>query len=346
MHVLLLAGLTLAGPFGVDLGYYLHLGIGQWRLIWNQVPVSEVIADPDTPPSTRERLRLAGEIRAYAVSEIGLEGSDNYTTFCDIGEGPVVWVLTVAPADRLEPHRWSYPVVGSAPYRGFFDRDRAEKERSRFEERGYDTYLRGVSAFSTLGWFRDPLLSTMLDDPAIDLADLIIHEMTHATVWIEDDADFNESMATFVGRQGARDWVRDHFEAGEDSLRAHDRSSAAADRYRDLMHDLTTRLDKVYAAPGARDEKLAAKAIEIEKTRNLAAAVEWPDGFRDPSDWTINNASLSLFRTYHRKTDVFDRVLAAAGSLRAAVDVFQTCEGRRDPEAYLEAWLEQHETPE
>ncbi|HAA74268.1 TPA: hypothetical protein DCE37_04010, partial [Candidatus Latescibacteria bacterium] len=113
MWPLLTGALTLlVGLFGIDFGYYVHLGGGQWHLIWNQVPVSEVIADEEADPFVRERLKLAEQIKSYAIDSLGLEGSDNYTTYNDIGDGPAVWALTAASKDRLEPHRWSYPVIG------------------------------------------------------------------------------------------------------------------------------------------------------------------------------------------------------------------------------------------
>lgn len=348
MLAVLIASFTfLAGPFGIDYGYYLHLGTGQWQLIWNQVPIEDVIEDERTDPVVRERLILSQQIRTYAIEELGLQGSDNYTTYCDIGEGPVVWALTAAPIDDLEPYRWSYPVIGSAPYRGFFDRARAEREEAKFRERGYDTYLRGVSAYSTLGWFRDPLLTTMLRYGAIDLADLLIHEMMHATVWIEDDAQFNESLASFVGREGARQWAIDRLPGGRDSLEA--RAGVRADRkaYRGLLRDLAAALDTIYASDRGREAMLAAKAAAIAHTRERAKTVAWrTDGYQDPDGWTLNNASLSLFRTYHQETDIFDRVLARTGSLVEALKVFETCEGQKDPERHLEYWLEQNATPE
>jgi predicted aminopeptidase len=338
---------TLAGPFGIDIGYYTHLGVGQWRLIWSQVPVQDVIEDADTDPVIRERLKLAEQIRSYAIDELGLEGSDNYTTYCDIGDGPAVWALTVAPPDELEPFRWSYPVIGSAPYRGFFDRKRAEREQNRFQEKGYDTVLRGVSAFSTLGWFRDPILSSVLRTSAIDLADVLIHELTHATVWIEGDADFNESLATFVGREGAKTWVVHHFEGGLDSLAATERRRSDRRIYRTLMHGLAARLDSTYSLDIPKDEKLASKKAQIASARARAATFSWKtEEYRSQDSWTINNATLALFRTYNRKSDVFARVLAKAGNLKAALRVFERCEGQRDPEAYLERWLEKTTTSE
>ncbi|MBE84286.1 MAG: hypothetical protein CME21_17115 [Gemmatimonadetes bacterium] len=332
-----------AGFLGIDIGYYLHLGVGQWKLIWNQRPIDEVIADEATDPDIRYQLLLAKQIRAYAIDTLGLEGSDNYTTYCEIGDRPVVWVLSVAPADALEPHRWSYPVIGSAPYRGFFVRSRGEAELDKFEQRGYDTHLRGVSAFSTIGWFRDPILTPMLKYRAIDLADVLIHELLHASIWIEGDADFNESLATFVGREGAKRWALEFLEGGADSLAARDDLRKDRVAYGDLLHGLATRLDSVYSLDVSREEKLAAKAHQIETTRKISGKRAWlTKGYDTPEDWTINNATLALFRTYNKETDIFERVLLATGELRQAIAVFEMCEEELEPEAFLERWLEQN----
>jgi predicted aminopeptidase len=306
--------------------------------------MSEVISASQTNQATRQRLMLAEDIKAYAIQELGLEGSDNYTTFSDIGNGPVVWALTVCEKDRLDPHRWSYPVIGSAPYRGFFDRERGERERKRYDLLGFDTHLRGVSAFSTLGWFRDPLLSSMLNYPAIDLADVIIHELTHATIWIENDADFNESLATFVGREGAKQWARTEFPSGVDSLATRERGRRDRVKYRTLMHSLASRLDSIYSLDILRSDKLALKGLEVARIREDAEIRDWETAhYRDPKSWKINNATLSLFRTYYQKTDVFDRVLEMTGGLKSAMVIFERCEEQKDPEAYLENWLEDQE---
>jgi predicted aminopeptidase len=344
--LLLASTLTFAALFGIDAGYYLHLGFGQWHLIWDQQPIADVISSEKTDPHTRDRLRLSEEIRAFAIEKLGLEGSDNYTTFSDIGDGPVVWALTVCEPDKLEPHRWSYPVIGSAPYRGFFDRERGDREQQRFEALGFDTYLRGVSAFSTLGWFRDPLLSSVLKYPALDLADVIIHELTHATIWIEGDADFNESLATFIGREGAKEWMLTQ-PGGVDSLATTERRRTDQDTYRQLMHGLATRLDSIYSLDIPRTDKLELKEIVIAAGREESASMLWKTkGYESFGTWRINNATLGLFRTYNRKSDVFDRVLKAAGSVKTALRVFETSEGSRDPEANLERWLEKHAASE
>ena len=325
----------------LDLGYYLHLARGQARLLLNEQPLGEALADRSLDARARGRLRLFAQIRQFAESEIGLSPSENYTTFCDVGEGPVCWNLTACPRDRLVPVRWKYPVVGSAPYRGYFDLPRAQKEQARLENQGYDTYLRPVSAYSTLGWFRDPILSTMLEYSELDLADLVIHELTHATVWVPGDVAFNESLATFVGETGSLLWLRARY--GEASLEMEHALGLRQDRRRfgDFMRDLAAELDQLYGSDVGLEEKLAGREEVFREARKRLSRIPMATGaYAESHRWTLNNARLAAYRVYHDAPAVFSRVLAAVGgSIGSAVDVFRGCEETDDPQAYLAAWL-------
>ena len=330
---------TWPGLFGIDVGYYLHLARGQWHLLWNQVPIERLLADENLDARTRERLEVVREIRRFAVDELGLEVSDIYTRFCDIGPGPVVWALTVSPVDRLEPVRWSYPIVGSAPYRGYFDRARAEAARASYESDGYDTYLRPVGAFSTLGWFPDPLLSSMLRYSLVDLADTVLHELMHATVWVPDHADFNETMASFVGQEGARLWLETR-PFGADSLRVAEDGRQDRRRLRAALRKVAVQLDSTYASSIPIQEKLARKDSLIADLRLRLRAGPWKSTNHGDFDrWTINNASLAIQRTYQRESDLFERVHRRLGGLAATIDFLREVD-RADPFAHLESWLE------
>lgn len=345
-HLLLcalqLACLPALFSLNLDLGYYLHLVKGQFRLLWDREPIERLLKRDDLHPEVRARLLFVQEVRAFAQQEVGLARSRNYTTFCDIGEGPVSWQLTAAPKDRLEPVRWNYPVVGRFPYRGYFDLERAKRERDRLEAEGYDTFLRRVSAYSTLGWFEDPVLSSMLRYRDEDLAELLIHELTHATVWISGNVPFNEGLATFVGETGAiRFLERRHGEGAPEVQAVLDRR-ADARTFTRFMHDTARELETLYARDLSYDEKLARReaVFEAAKARFDTLALK-TDLYGSFPDWRLNNAVMMAYRTYHEKVDVFERVYRAVGEdLKAAVAVFKGCEGRADPEGYLRDWLE------
>lgn len=200
---------------------------GQLSIVWNARPVHEVMADPATPDSVRERLTFIEQVRKFAVDSLGLRDTKNYTTYYDQHGKPLLWVLTASEAFRIKPYEWSFPVVGAVSYKGFFNKEKGALESQQLEEIGYDIDYGEVGAWSTLGWFRDPILSGMLKREDGRLAELIIHEMTHATLYVPGQVDFNENLASFIGEQGAVRFL--HSTYGEQAI--------PAIRYRDFLHD-------------------------------------------------------------------------------------------------------------
>lgn len=327
---------------GSEVGYLWQLAKGQVALLWKAKPIDEVIAKGNLSDDQREKLELVQAIRLFARNEIGLETSQNYTTFVDIGSGPVSWNLVVCPKDKLEPLRWSYPVVGTVPYRGYFDRDKAQKARDEFDAKGYDTYLRPVSAYSTLGWFSDPILSTMLRYSEGTLADLIIHELTHATVWIEDDATFNESLASFVGETGALLWLVTKYGEQSDAVQLVVAGREDGAVFRKFMHGISTRLDSLYQLEMPLPETLAKREEIFQSARLQFESLPLKTDFYShfPS-WQLNNARVALYRVYQERTDIFARVHRACGDdLRTTVDVLRDAEQAPNPGQWLEDWLE------
>ena len=333
---------------GIDLDpiYYLRLIRGQARILWRQEPIERVLREKDLSPAVGERLRFVQEVRQFAENRLGLARSRNYTTYCDIGDGPVSWNLTACPKDRLEPVVWSYPVVGRAPYRGFFDRPAAASERDRLEVQGYDTYLRPVSAYSTLGWFTDPILSPMLRYSDEDLAGLIIHELTHATVWIAGNVAFNESLATFVEGVGVHRFLEARYGADSSNLQAVLDRRADRDRFLAFMRGIVEELEEIYGSELSYEGKVSRREDVFGAAKERFGALPWKtdlyDGF---PRWRLNNARLVSYRTYHRDIDVFHRVLdALGGDLKAAVGIFRGCEGAKEPVEHLERWLRERAT--
>jgi predicted aminopeptidase len=325
-----------------EVGYLWQLAKGQVGLLFKAKAIEKVLKENDLSKEERAKLELINEIREFARREIGLETSDNYTTYVDIGSGPVSWNLVVCPKDDLEPLRWSYPVVGTVPYRGYFDRHKAEEARDRYSEEGYDTYLRPVGAYSTLGWFSDPILSTMLRYLEPTLADLVIHELTHATVWIEGDVTFNESLASFVGETGALMWLREKY--GEDT-EAVGRVLMERDDgvvFRKFMHQIASRLDSLYQSDLPRVQKLSGREVIFDAAKhafeNLPLKTNLYASF---PTWTLNNARLALYRVYRERTDIFARIYAACrDDLRRTVEVLAESERDSKPSEWLERWLE------
>lgn len=179
--------------------YGIRQGYGQVRIVWQAKPIEDFLNDPQFPDSLKQKLLLIQEVRQYAIDSLGLEDTENYKTLFDQKGEELMWVVQACEPFALIPKMWNFPVVGSVPYKGFFSKQKALDERARLEGEGYDISIRNPGGWSTLGWFTDPILSGMLKRDEGDLASLIIHEMVHATIFVKDDVDFNENLASFIG---------------------------------------------------------------------------------------------------------------------------------------------------
>src|SRR6185437_13782231 len=213
-----------------DVRYLTRAGIEETRILQARRPIAALAADPHTVPALRDAL--------------GLEAKETYTTYADVGRDTLLLVLQAAPRDCICPHTWKYPIVGRIPYKGFFDLEAAHREADRLSAAGYDIYLRPWSAFSTLGWFNDPLLSTAVTQDSVELAATVFHEIAHNTLYVKSATPFNESYAQFVGYRSAQSFFRDK----GDTLLAR----RAADRWHDeivlgdFYAELVTRLQGLY----------------------------------------------------------------------------------------------------
>ncbi|MHC4607369.1 MAG: aminopeptidase [Planctomycetota bacterium] len=236
--------------------YYVRQAVGQMSLLASSREIEEVLASEDLTPEQKARLRLILDVKEYAEREIGLAPSDNYTTYYDVEEGHVSYMVSACAKDSFTPYIWSFPIVGSLPYKGFFDLEDAQAEARSLAEAGYDVALRPVSAYSTLGWFSDPVLSTMLDRTEEDLVNLVLHELTHSTVYLEGRADFNESLASFVGTTATLHYLRTRF--APDSPPYERAIGVFADResFGLFVEELHVRLDGLYRSDVSDEEKL------------------------------------------------------------------------------------------
>jgi predicted aminopeptidase len=194
------------GLAGCDAGYLARGAYEEGRILWNRKPISAELAKDDLPAGIRRKLETVLQVRQFAADKLDMNVGDAYKTISQVDQGAIVWVLMAAPRDSLTPYTWWFPIVGSVPYRGYFDRSRALAEAAGMEGKGYDTMVRPAVAFSTLGFFNDPLLSNLLKLNHIELAGVIIHELFHRTFFLESDVMFDESAATYVGSRGAVDF--------------------------------------------------------------------------------------------------------------------------------------------
>lgn len=324
---------------GCEPGYYWHLARGQARVVWHSEPAEEMLERPGVDSAQVACLHLVAELRGFAFDRLGLSRSRSYTRFYDTGGRPLSWNVSACPPDRFEPYLWHFPIVGAVPYKGFFDPDRARREYQRLRDLGLDAVMRPVSAYSTLGYLADPVLSTMAAYSADELAELILHELTHGTVYARGQAEYNESLATFVGCQGSLEFLASRFGPDSPELRRAQSRLRDEERFQRFMSSLVTRLDSLYRAGLPRDTVL------VQRQRIFVAAqselVSLNPGFEVVDyGWfaraEVNNAWLASFRTYHRELDRFAAVQARHnGKVAAALPVFRACAEEADPWACL-----------
>jgi len=244
--------------------YGARQGYGQVRIVWEARPIEDYMNDPQFPDSLKNKLKLIQEIRKYAIDSLGLKDTKNYKTLFDQQGQEIMWVVQACEPFQLKPKMWDFPIVGSMPYKGFFEKQKALDEKARLEKDGYDISIRNPGGWSTLGWFTDPILSDMLKRNEGDLASLIIHEMVHATIFIKDNVDFNENLASFVGDTAAYYFLASRY--GKDSQQFTQYVQEDQDYRKYSRHILrgTQALDSLYQSIQA-DEP-----IEIKKQKKEA----------------------------------------------------------------------------
>lgn len=336
---LFLGAATLATLWATGtLPYLLRLGRFQAEMLWGRVPIDQVLGTGRFTAAQEERLRQVPRIKAFGA-RIGLSATANYDEINPTWQH-TIWNVSACEAVGFRNQTWWFPIVGTVPYLGFFDRGEAEVEARRLRATGADVYVRTAGAYSTLGWFRDPLLPKMLDWNEATLAETILHELAHATLWIPGSVSFNESFANFVGQEAARRYLIDTY--GPDGAPTREAAEREHDAqvYRKLMHDLYQELDALYRDPArTRDEKLRIKSqiFAALPARALTA------GFSNPSrqarllarsDW--NNARLAQFRTYNETPERFARLLDQEnGDLIAFIERMRELGASGDAQAAL-----------
>jgi predicted aminopeptidase len=305
--------------------YVLHLAGGQLGLVNDQEPIEEALArEPD--PRRRALLAEVPGIHAFGEAVVGLKRSDSYVGYYAIQRPWLTLVLSAAPRDRLAAYTRWYPIAGRVPYRSFFDEERAKEAQRELEAMGYDTYLHHSPAYSTLGFFRDPVTTPMLDrgpacpPPAIPerldrcrlagLAETLLHELTHQTLYVPGQTTFNEQLASFVGRTAMVQFLSARG-IYDEALRA--RLAVAFGRQRALEAEaaqVTKELDALYASPLSFEQKLARRE-PLFRALAVRAAQIYPD--TRPESWTFNNARLLQYRRYNRAADTMRKTFEEAG---------------------------------
>ncbi|GHV72724.1 aminopeptidase [Spirochaetia bacterium] len=318
--------------------YTLKQGSALLGYLGKAVPLESLLtgSSPDA-----EFARQVMDIRRFALEELGLRETSNYTKYVEIDRNYLAAVVSASAGDSFDRHEWWFPIVGSVPYKGFFNPADARKERTKLEKKDLDVWIRGVEAFSTLGWFSDPLYSYMKDYPPHRLADLIIHESTHATIYLKNHAQFNEELAEFIGTEGSRLYIEETFGIDSDQYRAIAQSERDSAAFLELIRELIAELEPIYESDITREEKLQKKAaiIQAAKTRfteNYDALFQ-NNNYRFFSDLPINNAYLELYRLYYENDHYFQDLYTRSGrDLPKFITAVKTLKSKGDPKVQLE----------
>lgn len=309
----LIASLALTGC-SLGPGYYWQAAHGQMSLLANTRDVDQL--RNEAPPTLRARLDLAGEIRSFASRELSLPDNGSYRRYADLGRPFVVWNVFAAPALSMQSQEWCLPVAGCVSYLGFFSEADAQARAAELRAQGLDAYVAGIPAYSTLGWFDDPLLSSFINWPEPELARLIFHELAHQVLYVKDDTEFNESFAATVEEAGVRRWLA---QPGKETLREQfERSQVARADFAALILQTRDSLARLYASDLPEAGKQAGKRALFDRLRSdyqSLKSTRW-NGFAGYDRWfaqDLNNATLNSVGLYKALMPDFSALLARQG---------------------------------
>lgn len=287
--------------------YIIKVSFCHFELLINRKPIKKLLQDKNTPQKLKNYFLLVKEIKEYSIKYINLKPTSNYEDFVDIKRDYLVYVISACSAFSLDIYTWNFPMIGKFPYKGFFNKKDAMEELNKLKSEGYDTYIRKVDAYSTLGLLPDPIISTMLDYDEYNLANIIIHESTHATIFIKDNVDFNENLANFVGNQGAISFLS--YKYGENSIQVKRAKSIQKDTllFGKFINELYTKLKKLYSKKITIYEKI--KFFKFEKQEFIKLKTKFQTEIYknfDKLEW--NNAMISSYITYYKDLSEIEKI--------------------------------------
>jgi predicted aminopeptidase len=343
MKIGFLAVLMTALLSGCSPLYIMRAAYEEGKILWRREPIANFIERPDVAADTQEKLRLVLAAREYARDRLDFNVGGSYASYSYVDRPDLTYLVLAAPKTELRPYTWWFLIVGSVPYKGYFSKADAEAEIERLK--GYDTSLRTSAAFSTLGWFDDPLLSHLLKYDKVLLTEIVFHELFHNTLYIKGAGAFNESSANFVGHRAAIDFFREKF---GDGSAEHQRALllwAEEREFGAFIGDVARELSALYGGDLSRDDKLRLREEVFARSK-----AEWSrriadrplHRFRGFSQQPLNNAVLMHYVVYLKDLDVFESLYEVCGrNLRRTIGVLRDAvEKKGEPFEALRAWLD------
>jgi predicted aminopeptidase len=309
--VFLLSNLSGCSPF-----YVMRAAYEEGKILWRREPIAGYLQMAGINDDTKEKLRLVLAARDYAGQKLGMNVGGSYASFSYVDRPDLSYILTAAPQTELKPHTWWFLIVGRMPYKGYFSREEAESAAKRLQEQGLDTSIRPTAAFSTLGWFDDPLLSHLLRYDKVTLAEIVFHELFHSTLYVKGAGAFNESVANFVGARAAIDFFRGAYGAGSAEHRRALENWEEELEFSGFIERLASELSALYSSDVSLAQKLRERerlftAAQQSWTRRIA---EKPSNrFRKFSKQPLNNAVLIQYMLYLKDLRLFDQLYLSQG---------------------------------
>lgn len=289
-------------------GYVAEVGYGQMKILMKRRSFEDVLSDPTIAKDTKKKIQHVMEVRHFAEKELFLNIGDTYNSYADIERSAASYNVTASEELKFQAKTWWFPIIGTVPYLGFFDHAEAEEKGLELEKEGWDVRVRSVSAYSTLGWFNDPLLSSQIVYSDYYLTRLVIHESAHRTIWFSGDVNFNESFASFVEKEGARIFYE----------KKHGKDSQEMDKFkkgllwekeeRELYHNYAARLNDLYGSSSSDDEKRITKVSIIKDFRKDMVLLYRKFGIpttKFNAEFNYNNADFLSSLRYHSGGDFF-----------------------------------------
>jgi predicted aminopeptidase len=329
MSLLAILGSVISGcsPF-----YVIRAAYEEGKILWRREPISEYLEKPDLGPDVQDKLKLVLAVREYARDVLKLNVGGSYASYSYIDRPELTYILTAAPRTELRPYTWWFLIVGRVPYKGYFSKEEAGDAAQELEGEGYDTNIRTSAAFSTLGWFDDPLLSHLLRYDKVALAEVVFHELFHSTLYVKGAGAFNESVANFVGGRAAIDFFRDRFGAGSAE---HKRAISAWEeelQFSEFIAKLAAALDELYARKIPEEDKLRLRQQVFARGKEDWS--EWvtqhpTHRFRNFSKQPLNNAVIIHYMLYLKNLKLFEALYEAGGkNLVQVIDSIREAVGK------------------
>lgn len=326
------------------IGYIVNNAYHQAKMLNSAEPVQKVLAGDALTPEHKRKLELAVRAKDFAESRLHLKKTKNYTTFVNLHRPYVTYIVSAAPKNELKYYTWYFPIVGSVPYKGYFNEEGAQDEAKGLADDGYDTYVRGVTAYSTLGWFKDPILSSMLGYSDYDMASTIIHETVHTTLYIKSNANFNERLASYLGDLGARLFFEETTSGSKELLEISKQEDEDQKIFGEFISGQIKSLEVWYAEnknnPQLEQERIGKFEFIKKEFKDKVQPKLKTKKYNNFADAKLNNAKLLGFKLYMNDLSDFEKLSQKFnGNFDKILEYCISLESVSDPEKALKAFV-------